>query len=80
MINLRNWSMIIWKEYVSKGRIDENCVLLDTCASISIFMNNNLLTDLRISSKKYHIYGIDGSVMEVEPEGRRWCEMFWKDK
>ena len=58
-----------YKKYINENVINDDYILLDTCASISIVRNADLLTNIKKTNKLYIIYGINGDTIEVNHEG-----------
>ena len=58
-----------YKKYINENIINDDYILLDTCASISIVRNADLLTNIKKTNKLYIIYGINGDTIEVNHEG-----------
>ena len=55
--------------FKKKNEIINNRVFMDSCASVSLFNNKNLLTNIRKCKKNYNILGINAEALTVSLEG-----------
>ena len=61
--------VLFFKDIQGKHMINNDYVFMDSCASVSLFNNKNLLTNIRPCKKNYNIFGINAEALIVSLEG-----------
>jgi hypothetical protein len=68
-VTIKNESIILYEQLSKENSSNKNYILLDSCASVPLFHNKELLKNIRKSKYTYQIKGITKHCLEVDEEG-----------